>query len=287
MIFTRKKIDVTIELASGNFSGASGANKVVLSGHHVLAEIANAGGESMGSLQMRVYGLDQKLMNQLTVVGPIASAIRAQNKITLSAGDDVNGLKTIFTGVIDQAWGDYHGAPDVLFNLVGFAGLDAAILPVPPNSYKGSGNVADITQALAKTMGLTFENNGVSAQLSNPYFSGPSLTQLKECARAADIHYTIDRGTLAIWPQGGHRKGDATVISDETGLVGYPSFTSNGLVCVTRFNPDLRLGAQVQVKSSLAVACGIWTVFSVGHSLETERKDGSWFSQIQCVPNVQ
>ncbi len=286
MSFTRKRIDVKIQLANGTFGGTD-SNTVTLKNHHVVADIVNAGGESMGALQMRVYGLTQAMMNQLTVVGPIASAIRAQNKVNLAAGDDVNGMKTVYTGVIDQAWGDYHGAPDVLFNLVGFAGLDTAILPVAPNSYKGAANVADIMAGLAKNANLTFENNGVSTQLSNPYFPGTTLNQIRECARAADILYTIDRGILAIWPHSGARAGDATVISPETGLVGYPSFTSNGLTLVTVFNPDIKLGGQVKVISSLKVACGIWTVYTVSHALETERPGGSWFTKIECVPNAQ
>lgn len=285
MTFTRKRIDVTITLANGQFEGESG-NSVTLSGHRVSADIANSGGESMGALQMRLYGLKQQMMNQLTVVGPIASAIRAQNTITLDAGDDVRGLKTVYTGVIDQAWGDYHGAPDVMFNLTAFAGIDAAVKPVPPSTYKGSADVVDIMSNLASTMGLIFENNGVEGQLSNPYFSGSALTQVKECARAAGLLYTIDRGVLAIWPKAGFREGDATVISPETGLVGYPSFTSNGLVLVTEFNPDVRLGGQIQVQSSLDVACGIWTVYQVAHTIEAERQGGPWFTHIQAVPNV-
>lgn len=286
MSITRKRIDVKITLAAGSFSDGQ-SNTVTLRDHHVVADIANAGGESMGALQMRVYGLTPAMMTQLTTIGPINSTIRAQNKIELSAGDSERGMKVVYSGVIDQAWMDFHGAPDVFFNLVAFAGLDAAVKPIAANTYKGQGDVATIMAGLAATMGVSFENNGVSSQLSNPYFSGAALTQVKECARAADIHYTIDRGVLAIWPQGGSRKGSATVISSENGMVGYPSFTSNGLTLITVFNPDIKLGGQVQVKSSLTVAVGIWTIYAVNHSLETERAGGSWFTQIQCVPNAQ
>lgn len=285
MTFTRKRIDVTISLASGGFD-SSGSSTVTLSNHRVSADIANSGGDSMGALQMRLYGLKPDMMNQLTTVGPIASAIRAQNTISIAAGDDSRGMKTVYSGVIDQAWGDYRSSPDFSFNLTAFAGLNAAVTPVAPVSYKDAASVVDIIESLAGVMGLTFENNGVTGQLSNPYFSGSALTQLRECARAADVLFTIDRGVLAIWPKLAFRLGDATVISAATGLVGYPSFTSNGLDLVTEFNPDLRLGGQVQVESSLQIACGIWTVYTVSHSIESERPGGPWFSKIQAVPNV-
>ena len=40
---------------------------------------------------------------------------------------------------------------------------------------------------LAKIMGLAFENNGVDARLSKPYFDGTALTQVRTCAQAAGI----------------------------------------------------------------------------------------------------
>ncbi|MGZ9710445.1 baseplate hub protein [Glaciimonas sp. GNP009] len=286
MSIAKKRIDVTITLGSGNF-GSSGSNSVTLSRHHVVADVVNAGGESMGALQMRVYGLTQGMMNQLTVVGPIATATRDQNKITLTAGDDITGMKTLYVGTIDQAWGDYHDAPDIFFNLVGLAGLDAAVKPVAPSSYQGAADVTTILSSLAKTMGVALENNGVSGQLSNPYFPGTALTQLKDCAQAADFRYTLDLSVLAVWPKNGFRAGPPVVISPDTGMVGYPSFTSNGLTLVTLLNPDIRLGGQVKVQSSLAPACGIWTTVKVSHALESERAGGSWFTQIECVPNVQ
>lgn len=286
MSFSKKRIEVTIHLANGEFD-QSGTNTVTLKEHRVTANITNAGGDSMGALAMRVYGLTQEMMNRLTVVGPIAAAIRAQNKVSVSAGDDENGVRLIYSGVIDQAWSDCANAPDVFLNLVAFAGLDAAILPVDASSYKGGAEVATMMETLAGVMGLTFENNGVAVTLSNPYFYGTALTQVRDIARAAGIDFVIDRGTLAIWPRDGFRESDPISINPQNGLVGYPSFSSNGLVLTTEFNPAYKLGAQVIVESSLQVACGTWTTYTVNHSLESERQGGPWFSQIQCVPNVQ
>jgi hypothetical protein len=65
-------------------------------------------------------------------------------------------------------------------------------------------------------------------------------------------------------------------------MVGYPVFSGNGIALTTEFNPDLQLGRQVNVTSSLSVANGLWNPFSIVHELESETPGGSWFSQIQC-----
>jgi hypothetical protein len=286
MSFTRKQISVTITLGLGQF-GDDGSDTVTLTGHRTVVNIGCAGGESMGALQMRMYGLKADLINRLTTIGPIATEIRAKNTVRISAGDDVFGLSEIFVGTINEAWGDYQGAPDVSFNLTGFAGLIDAVKPVAPVAYQGAADVATILQALAATMGVAFENNGVSAQLSNPYFPGTAWQQVQACARAADIRCALDKGTLAIWPKTGARAGGIPVIAPNTGLVGYPAFSSNGMALTMTFNPSIQIGGQVQVNSSIPMASGLWNVTNINHAIESERPGGAWFTQIQCFPATE
>lgn len=283
MTLSRKRIDVTISLGTGQF-GDTGANTVTITGARVHAGIQVFGGEAMPQLQLRIFGQPLERMNQMTTIGPINSAIMFNNSVLVAAGDD-SSMQTVYSGTIWEAWAEFQGVPEVPLNIVGLGGLAASLKPVGALSYTGSADVATIMQTLAETMGLAFENNGVSVQLSNPYFPGTALAQVRACARAADIYYAIDRGTLAIWPKNGARQGDAVLISPETGMVGYPSFASNGLTLTTLFNPAIKPGGVVQVDSSLQVARGQWTVLQVQHSLQSETPNGQWFTQILAVPN--
>lgn len=283
MTLSRKRIDVTLSLGTGQF-GDTGANTVTITGARVHAGIQVFGGEAMPQLQLRIFGQPLERMNQLTTIGPINSAIMFNNSVLVAAGDD-NSMQTVYSGTIWEAWAEFQGVPEVPLNIVGLGGLAASLKPVGALSYNGAADVATIMQTLAETMGLAFENNGVSVQLSNPYFPGTALAQVRACARAADIYYAIDRGTLAIWPKNGARQGDAVLISPETGMVGYPSFASNGLTLTTLFNPAIKPGGVVQVDSSLQVARGQWTVLQVQHSLQSETPNGQWFTQILAVPN--
>jgi hypothetical protein len=280
MSFTRKRIDVTVTLGQGQF-GDSGANTVTLSGLRVHAGIQAFGGDAMPQAQLRVFGLPLAMVNQLTAIGPINSGIMFRNSVLVAAGDDESGMQTVYSGTIWQAWGEFQGMPDAPLNITGLGGLAAALKPADALSYVGS---------TAQTMGLAFENNGVSVQLSNPYLPGSALQQVRACARAANIYFAIDRGTLAIWPKVGTpsqpaaRGGEVPLISPATGLVGYPTFSSNGLGLTTLFNPQIKPGGVVQVESSIQVACGQWIVMQVQHSLQSETPNGQWFTQILGVP---
>jgi hypothetical protein len=67
MAFVRRKINLTLELGTGAF-GESGTNTVTVSGLRVQANIEHAGGVSMGVASVRIHGLTQSLMNQLSSV---------------------------------------------------------------------------------------------------------------------------------------------------------------------------------------------------------------------------
>jgi hypothetical protein len=277
----RKVIELTITLGSGTF-GEDVGDTVTLSGFRVMVDVANPGGDSMGRCQLRVFGLRNDLMNKLTTIGQINVAIRAKNTVLIAAGEDGDALSSVFQGVILDAWADYNSAPDVAFNIIAFAGLDAAVKPVGATSYKGVTDVAEIISDLAQNeMGLTFENNGVDAKLSSPYLHGTALSKVRAVAEAADILWSIDRGVLAIWPRSGGRAGTVPMISPGSGMVGYPSLSSKGMAVKMLFNPNVRLGGDVEIKSSIPMACGTWRVFNVSHNLSCEIPGGPWFTLIE------
>jgi hypothetical protein len=217
-------------------------------------------------------------MNQLTTIGPVAPAMRAKNSVALRAGDD-RGMTSIYEGSIITAWADYNAAPDVAFNVLAQAGAVNALKPVPPTSASAeSVDVAELMAALAQTMGLHLENNGVNLRIPTPYLERSALAQVQVLAGAAGIDYTVDRGVLAIWPRGSSRSGDVPLISPQTGMVGYPSFSSGGIYVATLFEPRIRVGGIVQIESSALMARGKWQVQKVSHSLSSEAPGGPWFT---------
>lgn len=278
--YAKRKIDVTINLGTGQFGEDKGSD-VTLSGLRVSASYSAYNGDAQAALQLRVFGLPLAIINQLTTIGPIMTQ-RRNNRITLTAGEEGGAMSTVYEGTIDSAFGDFNGAPEVVFNVVALAAAFESIKAVPAKDHAGGVDAAVIMKDLADTMKFSFENNGVSVILQDRTFSGTAMMQVKECAQAAQINYTVDRGKLAIWPRTGYRAGDPVKISPVTGMVGYPSFSSQGIVLTTLFNPDIALGRRVDVASDLTVACGIWNVFSIAHALESETPNGHWFTQLAC-----
>lgn len=281
MSFVKRRIDVTFQLGQGVF-GESGTNTVTCSDLRVQAHIDKVFGPGMGEAQIRVHGLTQSLLNQLSSLNQATMATR-KNTVIISAGDDVSGMATVFQGQIMISQIMLNTAPDTALMILAQAGAFAAVQTVPPTSYPGTADAAVVMQNLAHLAGLDFDNSGVSVQLSTPYFPGSPLEQIRRCAQAGrgTFDYVIDDKTLAIFPAGGARGSLIPVVSPETGMVGYPNYSTSvyGIEVTTLFNPLLRPGGKVQVESSLEVANGTWQVFNLQHELESEDPGGQWYTR--------
>ena len=281
MSFIKRLIQITITLGTGQFGDDKG-NTVVLSGHRTLVSIAAFGGDSQGEAQVRIFGLSLDIINQLTTIGPIMTEIRGKNLIDIAAGDENGTLSTIYKGTILNAWGDFKSAPDVGLNIIAYAAMRPALAPVDPTSYEGGANVSDIMQSLATKAQLNFINHDVNVVLSSPYLPGSALDQIRDCANAAGIDYIIENGTLSIWPRGGFRDGEIPVVSPQSGMIGYPTFSSQGVLIQTEFLPTARVGGKITVENSeIIMANGTWVIFQASHEISSELPDGPWFSSLE------
>lgn len=280
MAFVRRRMTISFTLGQGSF-GEDGSDTFEISGVRASAAIEKAGGVSMNNLSLKVYGLPLDVMNKLTLLGkPLVDG--RNNRVTISAGDDESGQAVVFTGTIAEAWVDARNAPDVAFICTAFSGLLSALKPVPPVSFEGTVDAALVVSGIAQQMGYGFENSGVNVQIADPYLAGTALQQLQTIARAGNFNCILDDGTVAIWPADSSRQAENLKFSPETGMVGYPMRTENGIELQTLFNPSVAFGAKITVESELTPANGDWTVFRVAHDLEVETPNGKWFTTLEC-----
>jgi len=286
MAFLKRLIDVTIQLKEPATFGDGKGDTMTLTGHRVGAYIAQAGGESQGTLQCQIFGLPLEMLNRLTAVNNISPQEYLNNKILIAAGTD-GDMHLAFEGTINQAWADLTNQPDVVLNIISTTPGDLAINPAGATSYKGAADVKDMLASIAKDSGLAFENTqNISVTLINAYFPGSTLDKIRAICRAARINFTIEKGTLAIWNRGGARNedGEMFLLSPNTGMVGYPTYSGAGILVTCIYNSVLRLGDHIQVESEITPASGIWGVNQIIHSLESEQPNGSgaWFTTLYC-----
>ena len=306
--YVRRKIDLTITLGKGEFGGA-GKNTVKLSGLRVVATVNKATYPSSDSAHIRVYGVQPSIINQISTLGINPTRARQNNYIQIEAGDDTNGMALVYGGSIQNAWQALDDAPETSLNIEGLGAVIDALKPAQPISFPGSADVATVMSGIAARMGRPFENSGVQVKISNPYLSGTLKDQAYALARAANVQIyldsTVPNGALAIWPQGKTRDGMIPLISAASGLVGYPQYRDTAMEFKCIFNPNIRIGGQVEIRTSVGESSqnrtarettaagqdkniggpnGIWYVTGpVTYDLASEIPGGPWFTDTTCM----
>ena len=281
MSFTKKALEVDFQLAQGKFD-STGGNSYTARGLRMSARITTPGGEDVGNLALSIWGMTLREMNALTVLPTGATAV-GQNNVTVRAGDTSSCDTVVFNGTINFAYCDATKAPDVCFRVFAIGGHIERIKPAPAFSAPGSSDVGQVMGTLAKSIGRTFEDNGVSGlKVQNLNLPGAALQQISALARMSGLEWTLEKDKLAAWKPGNARTGATTEISKDTGMVSSPAFVASGIVVTTLFQGTLKFGTKINVTSILQPACGSWYVTFIEYALDCQTPNGSWFATLQA-----
>jgi len=287
MALIQRLLDFQFNLGVNKMTGvqqnfAEGGAQVYVTGLRASANIVIAGGLSMGHASVAIYGMTLSLINQLSTLG-LNPRFIGPNFITILAGNSEAGMAVVYEGAITSAWMDAAGMPQVAFRVEADAGSYQAITPCPPRTFKGPVSAAVICAGLAAEMGLSFSNYGVTTILPPSYYWGSQRNQVIAVCEDAGCLYSFDfPGRLVIWNPNETIGTTVSEISPETGMKGYPTYTSYGVEVETLFNPNIGYWSNINVTSQLTPACGTWTIHGLEHHLESQMPHGAWFSTIQA-----
>lgn len=280
--FGKKIIEVRIALGDGTFRGeACGKNTKIIRDLVCSVEIRKPGLPAKNNASVRIYGMRAEDMETLTMLDFQPLDVR-RNSIAVYAGDE-RGLSLAFAGDIGGASADYNAAPDVAFSLRAVTDYCAANTPAGPFSCEGEVAAAEIFQSLARQMGKSFANRGVSAAVRDVVLDGSPWEKAVNLARQLRVELTLDDEEMIVAPAGAARDETVPLWSAATGLKGYPSFSQKGITATALYDPAIRLGGLIRLQSVVPRASGLWRVYSLSHKLETLRTGGAWETSIEAT----
>lgn len=297
MAFSKKVIRLVFTLGGNSPSGSSAtfggtsANQVTIDGLRVSCKIAKAASPSLNRCELQIFGLLPNVYNALASMYNVTQQV-TQNTVQVFAGDSTASLSKVFEGQITLCQVDLNQQPDCLTTVIAQSAYLQRITPINPTVYPVAFDLAGAMQTLAGQMGLQFENNGVQITLPAMTLTGTGMQQVQQLQQASTVGgekvvANVDDDTLVICPPGGNRTANVKPIpiSAQTGMIGYPAFGTHGIAVRSLYNPAVKWQSQIQLTSSLKVMNlnGLWTVFGVTHTLESEMPEGKWETQIEAA----
>jgi hypothetical protein len=165
-----------------------------------------------------------------------------------------------------------------------FAGLYESAAPQTPITQQGSVTVSSLFQQIGKSIGWQIDIGQIDTKVSNPYLPGTAIEQIRHLAQMGGVSWATDLNTIVVVKPGQARsQGGATMLSAQTGMVGYPAFTQNSIIIKSLFNPSLRILGSITVQSQLQPANGTWVISNITHVIESQTPNGQWFSTVICI----
>lgn len=281
--FDLKKLRVTIILGHKGATFDDKNNTIVAENLRVSATVQSGNGSMLPNAKIMIYGLSQNVINR---VAKISWNIKQERLNTIQLDASSDGGKTyttVYFGTINFAYPNYGSVPEVILTVDSATALEHQVLPAKPLSFKGEVDVGSAISEICKSMDMRFENSGVTAKVSNAYLPQTALEKITKLCESVDATMTLDVNTVAITPRGQPRKIKVPIISPQTGLIGYPTPTLQGISLQCLFDPLIKHNGQIEVRNSLIESTnGQWRIYGLTHYLESEIAGGRWFSAIDA-----
>lgn len=280
MAFTIKTIRTQVTLGVGSFKG--GGNTLTIEGLPTDVTVDKVAPPDMPKATVKISGMKYDDMAQMTMLAfkPLQSA---KNVVKIWAGEKGTTLAMIFSGEITSAYADFNSAPEVTFQIEAMSGSYPLQMAKPPMSVHGSTSAEKLFQQFAGQMGYTLKNQGITANVKNSVFNGSPMQKSRALADQLGIDMLIDDETVVIAPANAVRKTEnVPLLRKDSGLIGYPTFTDQGISLKADFSPDFKLHGAIKVESIVPKATGEWRISKISHTLSAYQNNGGpWETAIE------
>lgn len=250
--------------------------------------------ETPNSAEIRVYNLSPSTANRIR---------REFTRVVLQAGYQDN-IGTIFDGTIRQVRTGRENGTDTWLEIIAADG-DAAYNFATVNTTLAAGSkpadrVAVAQAAMAEKgagAGYTPDLGGQALPRGKVMY-GMARQHMRNEAETTDTTWSIQDGKVQMLPRAGYLPGAAVVLTHETGLVGTPEQTQDGIRVRCLLNPRLRVGGRIKLdnasvlraKTDLKASAllppsldhdGIYRILTVEFRGDTRGND--WYADMVCI----
>lgn len=205
--------------------------------------------DTPNTMAARIYNLAPDTVNTIW---------QSATSVILQAGYQQNAGQ-IFQGDVKQIRKGAEDAKDTYIDIFAADGDKPYTLATVNQSFPAGTSDAQILATLAHAMKLpqaptndgALSTGGILPR--GKVMFGMARAYMGELANRNNARWSIQNGVLTLIPNGGYlpRPGEATVISPQTGMVGVPEQTEQGIFVRCYLNPLIQIGQLVRIDAQI------------------------------------
>lgn len=192
-----------------------------------------------------------------------ANSIRDEfQDVSLQAGYEGGNFAVVFSGQIMQVKKGRESSIDSYVDIMAADALAAHTFGYVSKSLASASpsDQANTIQAALKDKGVTLAPDALKVLSASPATGGVlprgkvlwglAGALINQLADSTATTWSIQNGVLQFIPRNGYKAGEAVVINSQTGMVGIPEATEQGIEVKTLLNPLIGCGGRVQIDNA-------------------------------------
>lgn len=207
-------------------------------------EIRQQDDKTPNTAVIRVFNVSDKTATQIK---------NEFTRVTIQAGYKHTSVGIIFDGSIVQTRSGRERNVDSYLDILAAQGDIPFISAIANQTIAGPASADQISQAIGKTlepygykMGDTSGLVGGTLPRGKVLF-GLALNYFNQVTETRQYTWTFHDGKVIPIPLKGYLPGDVVVLNSQSGLIGQPEATQQGIQVVCLINPKIHVGLRVQI----------------------------------------
>lgn len=241
------------------------------------------GGKQFGNTHVQVFGVPLDTMNQIARLW--LEALTPQNTDTLAIDVwDGEGFVPFFSGVITWSAVNAAGMPQVFLDIEANAAMEGMNTTASPYANAGPVTLKDTLLAIAGTAKLSvdYDASAPEIQLVQQRVTGTPIEQITQIMNQfPNLTWFINLQRLTVRAALAPLAATPIRVAADTGMIGYPVYSTSGIQVSTLFDPRIRPGLGLDIETEFDfVNRTTWVASVLAHSLDVNYPGGQWMTQI-------
>lgn len=229
--------------------------------------------------EVKITNLDKATRDYLLTETSPFNKNKKRKILTVEAGRVSTGYSLVFAGDITNAVGAQP--PDITLTLKAATG-DHAKGDIIATSQPGTAPLRNIASRVAQDLGATLLFQAKPKLISNYSFTGSKVKQVEQLGAMGRVNAYLDDTALIVKEFNAPLEQRTRELNLDTGMVGIPEFTEQGIKVKMLFDNQTVLGGGLRVTSKLNPAAnGLYTVFKLGFELAS--RDTPFYYIAECT----
>ena len=227
--------------------------------------------------EVKLFNLDKATRDFILTETSPFNANRTPKRFIVEAGRVSYGLSRIFAGVISSAVPSQP--PDIAVTLKALTGNDQKGNIVARNQ-PGQTTLKNIAQSVAKDLSLSLLFQAQDKQIANYNFTGGSLKQVDKLGEVGNVNAFVDDDSLIVKDSGRALVNTVRVLNIDTGLIGIPEITEQGIKCKFLLDNTTTLGGTLRIQSKIYPAVnGDYVIYKLGFDIASRDTQFYWIAE--------